>query len=313
MDTKLTPKLNVDLDGRVAERTAQLAAANEQLRTEVAERRRAEAQFRYQAQLLATVKDAVIATDEHLMITSWNPAAEVIYGWKAGEVIGRPIVEVLQTEYDGTTREAARQTAAETDEYRGEVTQRRKDESPVPIESTVRALRDANGRPMGLVGVNRDITERKQAEAALQESEAKYRRLVETSHDVIYSLDVEGRITFLNQAAKRVYGYEPQELIGRLYSDFVPSEQLQKNLAFGETIRTSREVIEGYENVFIRKDGTPAILSTNVVWLRDAQGNIVGSSGTARDITALKQAQEAERHLLEEVRAAHARLQALSQ
>ena len=53
MDTKLTPKLNVDLDGRVAERTAQLAAANEQLRTEIAERRRAEAQLRYQAQLLA--------------------------------------------------------------------------------------------------------------------------------------------------------------------------------------------------------------------------------------------------------------------
>lgn len=80
MDTKLAPKLDADLERRVAERTAQLAATNEQLRTELAERRRAEAQLRYQAQLLAAVKDAVIATDERLMIASWNPAAAVLYG-----------------------------------------------------------------------------------------------------------------------------------------------------------------------------------------------------------------------------------------
>ena len=181
MDTKLTPKLNVDLEGRVAERTAQLAAANEQLRTEVAERRRAEAQFRYQAQLLAAVKDAVIATDERLMIAFWNPAAAILYGWQAGEVVGRPVTEVLQTEYDGTTREAARQTAAETDEYRGEVTQRRKDGSPVPIESTVRALRDANGRAIGLVRVNRDIAERKRVEDELRKQKEILQKISEVS------------------------------------------------------------------------------------------------------------------------------------
>ena len=181
MDTRLTPKLNVDLEARVEERTAQLAAANEQLRTEIAERRRAEAQFRYQAQLLAAVKDAVIATDERLMIAFWNPAAAVLYGWQAGEVVGRPVTEVLQTEYDGMTREAVLQAAFETGEYRGEVRQRRKDGSVIPIESTVRVLRDDRSRITGFVAVNRDIAERKRVEDELRKQKEILQKISEVS------------------------------------------------------------------------------------------------------------------------------------
>lgn len=71
----------------------------------VASYEQAEAQLRYQAQLLAAIKDAVIATDECLMITSWNPAAEAIYGWTAGEVIDCSLPEVLPTEFIDTTWE----------------------------------------------------------------------------------------------------------------------------------------------------------------------------------------------------------------
>ncbi len=288
MDTKLTPKLNIDLEGRVAERTAQLAAANEQLRMEIAERRRAEAQFRYQAQLLAAVKDAVIATDERLVIAFWNPAAEAIYGWQAGEVIGRPIVEVLQTEYDRTTREAVLQTALETGEYRGEVRQLRKDGSPVPIESTVRALRDANGRPMGLVGVNRDITERKRAEEVMR----RQALIFESIYDAVIVTDLEGRIIDWNPGAERQYGYSKEEVLGQ-------TPALLNVLQNGQGLTPI--ILEGVERAgrwsgeigFIRKDGTVGISETVVVPMSNERGQRIGMVGVNHDITERKRAEEA--------------------
>jgi PAS domain S-box-containing protein len=284
MDTQLTPKLNADLEGRVAERTAQLAAANEQLRTEIAERRRAEAQLRYQAQLLATVKDAVIATDEHLVITAWNPAAEALYGWQAGEVVGRPIVEVLQTEYDGTTREAVLQAALETGEYRGEVRQRRKDGSPVPIESTVRALRDANGRPMGLVGVNRDITERKRAEESLREAQAHTESVLASVADAHILFDRQWRYLYVNEAAVRSIGRPREQILGRtlweLYPDIVGTElDRQYHRAMDERIPIAFDfhyltLDTWWENHFSPAPEGLAVFATNITEHKRAEERV---------------------------------------
>jgi PAS domain S-box-containing protein len=130
--------------------------------------KRAEAQIAYQADLLTHVHDAVIAWDEQLLARSWNRAAEAMFGWTAEEVVGRPAEQFLRTDFLGVEPPAVARILAETGAFRGEAIQSRKDGMRFPVELTITALRRDGGRIAGYVSVNRDITERKQAEEEIQ-------------------------------------------------------------------------------------------------------------------------------------------------
>jgi PAS domain S-box-containing protein len=139
-----------------------------------------------------------------------------------------------------------------------------------------------------LQGVLIDITDRQAAEAALTESEERYRRIVETSQDLIWEVDGEGRFTFVNDAVRATHGYEPEDMIGRPFADF-HGERPQEG---------------SFELEHVRKDGSTIELAFNAAALRDADGALVAMIGTARDITAAK------RHEAE-LKAQHAQLQAI--
>jgi PAS domain S-box-containing protein len=119
-------------------------------------------------------------------------------------------------------------------------------------------------------------------ELALRESERAYRTLVETSHDLIWRLDVQGRCTFVNQAARHIYGYEPAEMLGRPFTDFESPEQARRDVAVFDHIKSGQPYFN-YETVHRRKDGTPVWLNVNAVVLRDEQGVVIGATGTAQD------------------------------
>ncbi|MEP7291002.1 MAG: PAS domain S-box protein, partial [Chloroflexota bacterium] len=138
---------------------------------DITEQKKLEAQLRYQALLLDNVSDAIISTDVDFNIRSWNPAAEAIYGWKAEEVIGKPVQGVVQGEYlDSTEQEALHQLQTEG-VWRGEMSQPRKEGSKVYLQASTSFVRDSAGSVIGVVSVNRDITERMQAHHELQEAE----------------------------------------------------------------------------------------------------------------------------------------------
>lgn len=175
-------------------------------------------------------------------------------------------------------------------------------------------LIDSTGRSIGLLVVlndrpfaNRNLTvsllqvfasraaaelERTKAEEALRDSEEKYRSLVETSQDLIWSVDAEGRWTFINQAAKRILGYEPDEMLGRPFKEFEPPEQVERDLEVFEQIKAGQPYFS-YETTHLRKDGSPVILSFNAVALQNSQGEVIGTTGTAADITERKRAEQA--------------------
>ncbi|MEB3826251.1 PAS domain S-box protein [Phormidium sp. CCY1219] len=140
----------------------------------------------------------------------------------------------------------------------------------------------------GLIyAVGRDITEQQELEAAARQREQQYRTLVETSRDLIWSVDLAGNWTFVNPAMKEIYGYEPHEAIGRSFLEFMTPEQREKDAKVFEGIKAGESCFR-YETMHQRKDGTPVYLSYNAVVLRDSQGNIIGTTGTATDITQRK-------------------------
>lgn len=130
---------------------------------DITARKQTEQELAHQANIFTYLNDAVVTTDENFMITSWNSAAEKIYGWTAQEVIGQKAAEVLQTEFSNTTREIVTHRLLEVGEFSAEAVQARKDGTKVDMDVRTVAIRD-DGKLIRVVSVNRDITARKQAE-----------------------------------------------------------------------------------------------------------------------------------------------------
>ena len=131
-------------------------------------RRKTEAQARYLDLLLANVTDAVVASDDDFVLTGWNAAAESTYGRRADEVLGQLDSLVFRTDFVGVEGAEAIRRLVETGRFHGELTYRRGDGRDIHIESQAAALFDSDGKRLGYVSVNRDVTESKYAGEAIR-------------------------------------------------------------------------------------------------------------------------------------------------
>ena len=169
---------------------------------------------------------------------------------------------------------------------------RRKDRSKIYALLTVTTRRDREGNIIGYKGTIKDISERKQAEEALRQSEEKYRNILESIDEGIYEVDLAGNFTFLNDSMGRIFGYPKEELIGmnnRQYTDQENGKKLFQT--FNQIYRTGESGGEcDYE--ITRKDGTKRYLETSASLKKDSSGKPIGFRGIARDITNLKRAAE---------------------
>ncbi|GET41123.1 PAS domain S-box protein [Microseira wollei] len=174
--------------------------------------------------------------------------------------------------------------------YTAEYRLRCKDDSYKWIQDRGQAVWDESGKPVRLLGSQSDINYRKQAELNLAESEQKYRSLVETSQDVIWACDRTGRINFINQASKQVYGYEPSQMLGRYFSDFLAPEAVAASNEWHQRLLNGESIFQA-ESTIITQDGREVNILTNAIAVKDPEGNIIGTTGTASDITTRKQAE----------------------
>jgi PAS domain S-box-containing protein len=157
--------------------------------------------------------------------------------------------------------------------------------------------RDAEGKPLRICGTHLDITERKQAEEALRESETRYRELFENSTDFVYTIDLEGNFTNVNKAAEDLTGYTKNELIGMNYRDYTPEDTHEKIFKAFSGAFDQGKPLKDFPLKVIIKDGTERYLETCVSPLRKGE-KIVGFQGNSRDITERKRAEE-ERYKLQ--------------
>ncbi|MCC3445982.1 MULTISPECIES: PAS domain S-box protein [unclassified Microcoleus] len=247
-------------------------------------------------QILDSIADMVLVKGPESKIVWANQAFRDYYGMTEEELQG--IVDAPFSNPDNTLQyikdDAFVFETGQTLQIAEEPVTRH--DSEVRLFSTVKApIRNEDGQITMTVGVSRDMTERKAAEEAVKASEAKYRRLVETSQDMIWSVNAQGRFTFVNAAVRYIYGYEPAEMLDRPFSDFMTPEQSQKDLEVFARLKAGESVFQ-HESTQIAKDGSIKHLMFNAIALYDDSGNVLGTTGTATDITDRKRAESALQH-----------------
>jgi PAS domain S-box-containing protein len=169
---------------------------------DITERKRTEEELSYHAYLLENVHDAVLATDEQMLLTAWNKAAEKMYGWRADEVLGSHIWQVVPVEMTEDQREDALRKLTDTGRFRIEVITYGKDGTPVWVEGITVALRGEQGEITGYVNIRRDITERKRTEEELRRLNQELAERERDLHSLVR------RIVAIQEEERRRVAYE---------------------------------------------------------------------------------------------------------
>ncbi len=257
---------------------------------------------------LETLPDAIVAVDRDGVILQINSQVQHLFGYRHSELIGKT-VEMLVPERFRPQHHGHRENFAAQPKTRRmgaglELYGRRRNGSEFPVEISLSPV-SLEGRTIVLSAI-RDISDRKRIEDELRraneelaqktsEQIGEYRSrlasIIDSSEDAIIGKGLDGTITSWNKGAERIYGYAPEEVVGKHISILAPDDRpdeipgILKKIARGESV-------EHYESVRVSKDGRRLNVSVTVSPLRDASGEIVGASAIARDISAQRRAED---------------------
>lgn len=240
---------------------------------------------------LASIGDAVIVTDAAGHVTFLNAVAEKLTGFPADAAVGKPLVEIFRIVNERTRRVVENPVAKvlQTGAIVGLANHTvllASDGKEIPIDDSAAPIRMPDGDLFGVVLIFRDITEQRRAEL----ERAWLAAIVASSDDAIISKRLDGSITSWNSGAERMYGYRAEEIVGKPITTIIPAELHPEELQILQRLRHG-ERIDHFETVRLAKDGRRIEVSLTVSPIRDEEGEIVGASKVARDITERKRAE----------------------
>jgi len=239
------------------------------------------------AAIVNTSDDTIISKTLEGIITSWNDAAQLMFGYSKEEVIGKHISILIPKERLKEEEYIISQIAGGNKVDHFETMRVAKDGTQIPISLSVSPIMDGNGTIIGASKIARDISEKKKND----EKTATLAAIIDTSDDTIVSKSLNGIIKSWNKSAERMFGYTEEEMIGKHISVIIPPTRIQEEEYIIGQIAQGKQV-EHFETVRIAKNGTEIPLSISVSPVKDSNGNIIGASKIARDISTQKTAEE---------------------
>jgi PAS domain S-box-containing protein len=304
-----------ELEHLVAERTAELVKANQQLKQEIEERKRTEVELKrtkeYLENVIANSVDAIGIVDRHGKFILWNRRSVEIYGYQLEELAHKTAFE-LYADPDELERMLGRlRRDGVVREF--EILMKKKDGTIVPMDISISLLKDDQGRTIGSVCLARDLSERKKSEAALKYAQAELSRysrdlerqvreqtreinsILRYTPSVVYIKDREGRYTLVNSRYEELFGMSREQICGKCDHDIFP-RALADQIRASDLRVLARQQPYQAEEAMPPPDGLRTYLSVKFP-LYNEQGDPTGLCGIATDITELKKARDQLRRL----------------
>jgi PAS domain S-box-containing protein len=265
--------------------------------------REIEAARDYAEAILRTTRDPLLVLSADLTVESANGAFYKTFKAKPAETEGRLIYELGGRQWDiPQLRQLLEEIIPRNSAFNDfEVTHKFPGIGKRCMLLNARRLDNTEGRSMRILLGVEDVTERREAELAL----ARLAAIVQSSSDAIVATDLDGVITSWNQGAEHIYGYTAQEAVGQPFATLTPNEGNEGEKIILERMRAG-EHIKSFETVCQRKDGSEVGISLTLSPVKDAQGEVIGASRIARDVTERKRAEESTRVAYEQEMVARA-------
>jgi len=235
--------------------------------------------------ILGHIRDSVIATDLEGLVIYWNQGATTVFGYTAQEIIGTPISRLFTTPELQNLRSNLNQVLAGKD-FNGEWEALRKDSQRIWLQTRRTLLKDAKNRPIGFLGVSRDITQQKKELEAVRQSEQLYRAVGESINFGVWSCDPRGRLTHMSESFMKFLGLTPAQNLGDGWLNALHPDEREKFLeVWRESFKSGkpwnkRSRVRG-------ADGSYHLVHTHGAPVRDDKGQILCWAGLNLDAEQL--------------------------
>jgi PAS domain S-box-containing protein len=252
---------------------------------------------RFQLLIDAVVDYGIFMLDPEGRVISWNSGAAKLKGWQRDEIVGQhfSIFYPPDVAASGWPQEELRRARA-LGRFEDEGWRVRKDGSRFWANVIITALYDRGGELTGFAKITRDLTERRQHEEELRESEARFRLLVDSVRDyAIFMLDANGNVRSWNTGAQALKGYTAEEITGRHFSVFFTPEDVEAGEPAAELRAARQEGRVEREGWRVRKDGTLFWADVIVTAVYGTRGELIGFVKVTRDMTDRRRLEELER------------------
>jgi PAS domain S-box-containing protein len=235
------------------------------------------------AAIIESSDDPIYSKNLDGIVTSWNAAAQRVFGYTPDEIVGQPILRLIPNElhYEELEILANIRTGKRIDHY--ETVRVRKNGEKFPVSLTISPVKDSAGRVVGASKIARDLSDSKRS----YDSRSHLAAIVDSADDAIISKDLNGIIKTWNNGACRMFGYTSEEMVGQPLLRLIPEELHYEEEEILRKLRAG-ERIDHFETTRARKNGDLVEVSVTISPIRNHEGKVIGASKIARDISDRK-------------------------